>query len=117
MLSKQHRRPWLVERGYTEEEAAQIVWQQKDLAKAIARKYELDGLLLVNSCFHVTYGEWLKMPRSLRRGFVELAEEYNRSVESSRRERESMLQKQIEGVSSVRLPHPVPSALPKLMGT
>jgi hypothetical protein len=117
-LSQIHRRPWLVEVGYTEEEAAKVVWQEQDRAKQIARKYELDALLLVSSCFQVTYSDWLRMPRSVRRGLVELAEEHNRRIESQRKERERELQQQLESYrGSLRLPHPVPSALPRIMGT
>jgi len=107
----------MVDVGYTEEEVAQLVWQQQELAKVVARRYELDALLLVNSCFHVTYGEWLRTPKSVRRALVELAEEHNRQLDSARKERERQLQKQIDSFrQGVRLPHPVPSALPKIMG-
>jgi len=108
----------MVEVGYTEREAAQLVWQEQDNAKKIIRKYELDALLLVSSCFKVSYSEWMRMPRLVRRGMVELAEEHNRQLESARRERERDLQQQLASYqNTVKLPHQVPSALPKIMGT
>jgi len=107
----------MVEVGYTEEEATQLIWQQQELAKVVARRYELDALLLVNSCFRVSYSEWLRTPRLVRRALVELAEEHNRQLDLARKERERELHQQIDSFrQGMRLPHPVPSALPKIMG-
>jgi len=107
----------MVEVGYTEQEAAALIWQQEEAAKAFATRLELYNLLLVNSCFHVSLGEWLKMTRVMRMALVHVAQEHNRELESARKERERELQKQIDELRNpVRLPHPMPSALPKIMG-
>lgn len=112
-----HRRPWQAEVHYTEEEARQLYWAEKDWAKAFISKYHLDALLLVNTFFKVSFEEWIRLPRGVQLAMVQLAEEQSRELENARRLKEKELEEKMNNMASrVRLPNEMPSALPRLMG-
>lgn len=107
----------MVEVGYTEEEVAQWHFQEQERAKAIAQRFQLEGLLLVSAYFRISFSEWIRLPRPVQLALIQTAEGQARQEESMRRQKEKEIEEKMNQLTgTVRMPHPMPSALPHLMG-